>query len=111
MDWQATEFNNSWRYAFHALSRKNPAYNDKAEIQRSVEKWTRHMNILDRQLQKTGGHVVGDHFTLADIPMGLSVHRWFMTPIEGRADLPAVNAYYERLKARPAFNRYSGDIP
>ena len=27
MDWQATELNNSWRYAFMALVRKNPSFN------------------------------------------------------------------------------------
>ena len=38
--------------------------------------------ILDSQLARTGGHVVGASFTLADIPIGLSVNRWFMTPFE-----------------------------
>ena len=44
-------------------------------------------------------------FTLADIPIGLSVNRWFMTPMQ-RPSFPAVVAYYERLSARPAFMKH-----
>jgi glutathione S-transferase len=60
------------------------------------------MQILDRQLAATGAYVAGDMFTLADIPIGLSVNRWFETPFE-HPDLPAVRAYYERLSKRRAF--------
>jgi glutathione S-transferase len=60
------------------------------------------MSILNRQLENTEAYVAGSEFTLADIPIGLSVHRWFATPIE-RTAFPAVSAYYERLSLRPAF--------
>ena len=49
--------------------------------------------------------VVGADFTLADIPIGLSVNRWLMTPIE-HSSLPVVLAYYERMSARPAFLKH-----
>jgi glutathione S-transferase len=61
--------------------------------------------ILDGQLARTGGHVAGAAFTLADIPIGLSVNRWFMTPFE-RPSLAHVEAYYERLSGRPTFLRH-----
>jgi glutathione S-transferase len=96
MDWQAGELNNAWRYAFMALSRKSPAHTDVAAIAASGHNWNRHMQILDAQLGKTGAYVAGPAFTLADIGLGLSVHRWLMTPIE-RPALPAVAAYVERL--------------
>jgi len=32
----------------------------------------------------------------------MMVHRWYVFDIS-RPDLPALEAYYERLKARPAF--------
>jgi glutathione S-transferase len=96
MDWQAGELNNAWRYAFMALSRKSPAHTDAAAIAASGHNWNRHMQILDAQLDKTGAYVAGPAFTLADIGLGLSVHRWSMTPIE-RPALPAVAAYVERL--------------
>jgi glutathione S-transferase len=105
IDWQATEFNSAWRYAFSAIVRKNPAFHDVREIEASKKQWTRVVAILDSQLARTGGHVVGAAFTLADIPIGLSVNRWYMTPFE-RPSFPHVEAYYERLSGRPAFLRH-----
>jgi glutathione S-transferase len=102
MDWQATELNNSWRYAFMALVRKSPAHSDAQAIAAGVAEWNRHMRMLDEQLARTGAFAAGDTFTLADIVLGLSVNRWFMTPME-RPALPALEAYFERLSTRPAF--------
>jgi glutathione S-transferase len=103
MDWQATELNNSWRYAFMALVRKSPAHENATLITASVANWNRHMQMLEGQLQKTGSYVAGSAFTLADIVLGLSTHRWFLTPMAQRPSMPAVEAYYERLSQRPAF--------
>ncbi len=105
IDWQATEANSAWRYAFSAIVRKNPAFHDVREIEASKKQWTRMVAILDGQLARTGGHVAGAAFTLADIPIGLSVNRWFMTPFE-RPSLAHVEAYYERLSGRPTFLRH-----
>lgn len=102
MDWQATELNNSWRYAFMALVRRSAAHTDSSAIESGINAWNRHMQILDRQLSKTGAFVVGSDFTLADIVLGLSTNRWFMTPME-RTDLPAVENYYQRLSLRPGY--------
>jgi len=57
---------------------------------------------LERQLAKTGGFVGGSTFSLADIPIGLSVNRWFGTPFDHPA-LPAVSDYFERLAECPGF--------
>ena len=102
MDWQATELNNAWRYAFMALVRKSPAHADPAAIAASVQQWNRHMAMLEGQLQKTEAYATGPDFTLADIVLGLSTHRWYMAPME-RPELPAVQAYYERLSQRPGY--------
>jgi glutathione S-transferase len=102
MDWQLGELNPAWRYAFMSLARRSPAHTDAAAIAASVSSWNRCMAVLDAQLLKTGAFVTGDRFTVADIVLGLSTHRWFMTPLE-RPALPAVTDYYERLSQRPAF--------
>jgi glutathione S-transferase len=101
MDWQAGDLNNAWRYAFMGLVRKSPAYQDNASIAASTAEWSRLMAMLDAQLQRHA-FVAGDVFTLADVVLGLSTHRWLATPIE-RPALPAVQAWYERLRARGAF--------
>jgi glutathione S-transferase len=105
IDWQATEFNNAWRYAFSAIVRNDPAFNDPGQIEASKSQWTKMVAILDSQLAGTGGYVAGNSFTLADIPIGLSVNRWFLTPID-RPRFANVEAYYERLSRRPAFQRF-----
>lgn len=105
IDWQATEFNSAWRYAFSAIVRHDPAFSDVIQIERSKQAWTRMLAILDNRLAGTGAYVAGAAFTLADIPVGLSVNRWFMTPM-ARPDFPAVSAYYERLSERPAFLKH-----
>ncbi|WP_295993774.1 glutathione S-transferase family protein [Rugamonas sp.] len=102
MDWQATELNNAWRYAFMALVRKSPAHGDAAALADGVAGWNRMMAILDARLLDTGAYVAGDRFTLADIAIGLSVNRWQMTPIE-RPHYAAVDGYMSRLSAQPGF--------
>ena len=105
IDWQASDLNRSWSQAFMALVRKSPEHDDARLVAASIANWTRYMRVLEQQLQHTGGYVAGADFTLADIPVGLSVNRWFGTPF-AHPELPAVAAYYERLGEREGFRRY-----
>lgn len=105
MDWQATELNNAWRYAFMALVRRSALHGDQAATAASVAEWNRNMGILDAQLSATGAYVNGTIFTLGDIVLGLSVHRWMAAPID-RPQLTAVSAYYERLSERDGFMQH-----
>jgi glutathione S-transferase len=102
MDWQATELNTAWRSAFMSLVRNSPAFSDRAAVAASVRDWNRNMTLLDRRLEQSGAFVVGQDFTLADVAIGLSTHRWFSTPME-RPALPHVEQYYERLGERRGF--------
>lgn len=106
MDWQAGELNNAWRYAFMALVRNSAAHTDPAQITHSIAEWNRNMGILERQLDKTGAYAAGAEFSLADIVLGLSANRWQMMPIE-RPDYPAVQAWTERLRRRPACRAFA----
>lgn len=103
IDWQASDLNRSWSYAFMSLVRHSPAHQDPQALAAGCADWARYMHILDRQLAATGAYVAGSQFTLADIPIGLSVNRWFETPFE-HPHLPAVRDYYERLSERPAYH-------
>lgn len=102
MDWQATELNPAWSYAFVALVRQSPEYQDPQRITAGIQGWNNKMAILEQQLAATGAYVTGAHFSLADIVLGLSVNRWLMTPMT-RPDYPAVMAYYQRLGQRAGF--------
>ena len=105
MDWQATELNTSWRYAFLALVRKNPEYTQARDIAASLASWHRHMRMLDEHFAHGGQFVTGEFFTLADVVLGLSIHRWLVSPID-RPPLDAVHGYYQRLSVRPAFRAH-----
>ena len=105
MDWQATELNTAWRYAFMALVRRSPSHTDAAQIDASSASWNRHMGILDAQLGQTGAWAAGSDFTLADIVLGLSANRWLMTPM-ARPDYPHVAAWLGKLDERAGWRLY-----
>jgi glutathione S-transferase len=94
--------NRAWVYAFMSPVRQSSAPADRSLLKASVLSWGRQMAILEAQLSKTGSDVVGSEFTPADVVVGLSVHRWFVTPME-RPSLGRASAYYERLSGRPTF--------
>ncbi|PLR46874.1 glutathione S-transferase family protein [Chimaeribacter arupi] len=106
MDWQLGDMNSAWRYLFNARMRNTPAEPDPAQLAESEAGWNQHLTLLANQLAQTGAYVTGGTFTLADIVLGLSVHRWLMTPMSHPA-LPAIDRYYDLLRERPGFARYA----
>jgi glutathione S-transferase len=108
LGWQASELNPTWGYAVMGLIRKLPGYDDPARRAESMMRWTARMAMLEAELAKGRTFVSGESFSVADIALGLSLHRWFSLPIETR-DMPAARAYYERLRARPAGARWMPD--
>lgn len=108
MDWQASDFNNSWRVAFQGLVRRNPAFADPVAIEKSIGRLSAMVGIIDAQLARTGAYIAGDTFTMADIVIGLSLHRWNSMPME-RPHYANVAAYFDRLLERAGFRRYGRD--
>ncbi len=109
IDWQASDLNASWRYVFTALVRRDPRFGNAEEIRSSTERWTSMMAVLDGQLRQTGAFVAGTEFSLADIPIGLSVLRWRSAGLESEP-LVHVQAYFERLCQRPAYLRHGVEV-
>jgi glutathione S-transferase len=108
IDWQASDLNSAWRYAFSALVRKDATCSDQASVDRSIAQWNTLMGHLDRQIVTTGAFVSGAGFSLADVVIGLSVLRWYSTPMD-RPSLAGVAGYFERLSMRPAFRKHGID--
>ncbi|WNJ25670.1 glutathione S-transferase [Xanthomonas translucens pv. translucens] len=103
MDWQATELNNAWRYAFMALVSASPAHRDARRWRRAWPAGTGTWAFSTRSCNAPApAYAAGADCALADIVLGLSTQRWMATPMV-RPPLPAVAAYYERLSARPGF--------
>jgi glutathione S-transferase len=55
---------------------------------------------LDAHLA-TRVYMAGDHFTMADIPIGCDVHRWFGLP-QPRPPLPHLERWFASILQRPA---------
>ncbi|MFD4121007.1 glutathione S-transferase family protein [Alcaligenes faecalis] len=110
LDWQASELNPTWTYAFWSLVRQSPKHQDASQVQASLAAWTQVMGILEEHLAQTQAYAAGPEFSLADIILGLSIHRWLNTPFD-RPLLKAVEDYYHRLAARPAFVEQCAGFP
>lgn len=108
IDWQAIELNNSWTYTIMSLLRNSPDHQDPNLLQQGIDNWNRHMQILDQQLAKTQAYVAGSQFSLADIPIGLSVQRWKATPFD-HPTLKHVDQYFELLNQRAGFLKWGNN--
>ena len=106
MDW-AFSFQGSVRDSFWNLIRTPPEKRDAAAIERSRVKSGEMAGILDAALASR--MYVAGAFSMGDIPIGCEVQRWIRLPME-RPKLPNLEAWFERLCARPAF-RKNVDIP
>lgn len=74
---------------------------DKEAIQAALSVLHARLRIAEAQLAKHD-FLAGAHFSLADIQFGHLLYRYFDIDI-ARPTFPAIEAYYEKLKRRPAF--------
>ena len=106
MDWAFT-FQSSVRDAFWNLIRTPEDKRDARAIEASRVKSGQLAAILDAALADR--MYVAGGFSQGDIPIGCEVQRWIRLPIE-RPKLPHLEAWFDRLCARPAFKK-NVDIP
>lgn len=89
---------------FWGLYRTPETERDWNSINRSVGLCSELMQIVEGVL-KEKQFLAGDRFTIGDIPLGASLYRYFELEID-RPSLPRVEAWYARLKARPAYREH-----
>jgi glutathione S-transferase len=106
LDWNGTEFNPAWEYAFQALVRRKPGYVEEERIALSIAASNRQIALLDAHLAEGRAHMTGDAFTLADIAVALGIHRWTLTPMGERPRAENVARYMQRLAGRPEYSRW-----
>lgn len=104
MDWQQTTLNRPQGVVFQGLVRIAPEKRDNMAIERALEEVSRAWITMDNQLAMDA-YVSGEHLSLADIAIGVHVHRWFSFPI-ARPDTPHLRAWYDQLLARPAYRKH-----
>jgi glutathione S-transferase len=107
MDWAFT-FQGAMRAVFWGLIRTPPGKRDRKAIEEGRKRSAELLAIPERTLSAKP-YIAGAGFTMGDIPLGCEVQRWMRVPIE-RPPFPAVEAWFERLRARPAFVRHV-DLP
>jgi glutathione S-transferase len=99
MDWQQTTLNPAGRDAFIQWIRTPAAQRSEALIAASVAATEPLMDLLDAHLARQP-YLAGEHFTMADIPVGCEIHRWWGLPQE-RTARPHLERWYQAVSARP----------
>lgn len=105
MDWASFSLSAGMAPLFKQLVRTAEADRDPALIAASQAESERCMRILDAQLAEQP-YLAGEQFSVADMPAAAFLHRWLELPIE-RPALPALQAYYQRMLARPAYRKHA----
>jgi len=100
MDWQQTTLNRAGGQAFVQWIR-TPAEQRKLQaIAESVAATEPLWTMLDQHLSQRRW-MLGNNFTMADIPIGCEAHRWFNLP-QPRPHWPHVERWYQAILSRPA---------
>jgi len=107
MDWAFT-FQNAMRNVFWGLIRTPPEKRDPKAIEEGRKKSIELLAIPESVLAGRK-YLTGNTFNMGDIPFGCELQRYMRVPIE-RPKFPNVDAYFERLRERPAFTKHV-DIP
>lgn len=102
MDWANYETSISLRGAFLGGQLGEAPWNNAWFIGQGRNDITKQVGQLDEHLKTSGRYIAGDTFTVADIPIGLIVNRWFHLEFK-RPEYPCVESYYKILSQRPAF--------
>ena len=99
MDWQQTTLNPAGRDAFIHCIRTPAGQRDEALIAASVAATEPLMALLDAHLARQP-FMAGERFTMADIPVGCEIHRWWGLPLE-RPTRPHLERWYNHVSGRP----------
>lgn len=103
MDWQQTTLNPAGRNAFIQWIRTPAAQRNDALIAASVAATEPLLAMLDGHLARQP-FMAGERFTMADIPVGCEIHRWWGLPQERTSpsiQYPHLERWYNSVSSRP----------
>jgi glutathione S-transferase len=105
MDWSQTALQPAFlNGVFWGYYRTPEAQRNWPAIGRNLARCTEYFGLLDTMLA-TRPYLLGDRLSLADIPAGTALYRYFELDIE-RPELPNVSAWYHRLQARSPYREH-----
>ncbi len=106
MDWISYDLTHAMRGAFLGGQIGEAPWNNPWFVAQGRMDFTHCMRLVEEELADGRAHACGEAFTLADIPLGLVVNRWFAVRGFDKPELPRVAAYFERLSQRPAYQAH-----
>jgi glutathione S-transferase len=104
MDWSATTLQRDFMDLFWGYYRTPDDRRDWQRLRKLIANCAEHYALLDRHLAQQP-YLAGDRFTMADVPAGTTLYRYFELEID-RPPIPNVEAWYRRLAARPAYREH-----
>ncbi len=105
MDWQLSTLIRPVTIVFVNLVRTPVAQRDPKAVTTAAAEAQNALALLDHHLAAQP-FVGGQQFSMGDIPLGTTVHRWLELPELPRAPLPSLENWHTRLTERPAFRRH-----
>jgi glutathione S-transferase len=105
MDWSLATLQPAFIELFWGFYRTPDAARDWTKIRDALERCAHHYRLLDTQLAGRP-FLGGARFSLADMPAGTSLYRYFALEID-RPALPNVEAWYRRLAERPPYRTHA----
>jgi glutathione S-transferase len=101
MDWMQTTLYPAFIALFWEAVRKPPSQRSPERLSKLAEEAGQVYAILDERLAEVPW-LGGNAFSMADIPAGATLYRWYTMDIS-RPELPRLAEWYERLSVRPAY--------
>ncbi len=101
MEWTNSRFMGTFFPIFWALIRTPKENQDQAMIENAAKATAELLEIFESHLESRK-FVCGNHLTMADIPLGSMMFKYYNLNIE-RPTLPNIEAWYARLCARDAY--------
>jgi glutathione S-transferase len=101
MDWTTSSLAEPFKSLFWGVVRTPAEQRDWVKIEAATQVCADILKVADTALAEQP-YLSGDAFGMGDIPLGSFIYAWFEMPIQ-RPPLPHLQAWYERLKQRPAY--------
>ena len=105
MEWTSSRFMGTFFPAFWNIIRTPKEKQDSEKVSTAAKDTGVLLQIIERQLQGND-YLIGDALTMADIPLGSMMFKYFNLPIE-RPSLPNIERWYARLSERPAYSEHA----
>ena len=104
MDWNQNHLYHDFIDLFWGYVRTPERERDWPRLNLLIDRCAKGFSFLDRHLS-ANDYLAGSMFTMADIPAGTSLYRYFELDIE-HPEIPHVRRWYARLCERPAYQKH-----